>query len=188
MRITGGTFGGRLLKAPKAGPTRPTQDRVREALFSMLMEAVPGARFLDLYAGTGAVGLEALSRGAADVLWVEGDRATARLAAENVAAVAGAEMARRVVLSDVARWLRAAPAAPPYDIVFADPPYELARDGGLADIAATLAARGLVAPGGLFIAEVPEDATVQPGDGWTVIRDRAYGKSRVVIRQRETPR
>lgn len=186
MRITGGQFGGRILKTPKSDAVRPTQDRVREALFSMLVEAVPGARFLDLYAGSGAVGLEALSRGAADVRWIEGDRAVARTATANVAAIAGEEFAAAVAVADAERWLRTAPANTRFDIVFADPPYETARADGLAGLAALLAEKDVVAPGGIFVAEVPIDATVASAPGWTTVRDRVYGKTRLVIRQRET--
>lgn len=187
MRITGGQFGGRIIKTPKGGDTRPTQDRVREALFSMLMEAVPGSRFLDLYAGTGAVGLEALSRGASDVRWVERDRATAALAAQNVAAIAGGDWSANVVVSDVDRWARTASAAQPYEIVFADPPYAEGRENGLMALAGVLLSRDLLVPGGLFITEVPDDATVAPIEGLSVVRDRTYGKSRIVVRQRGNP-
>lgn len=186
MRITGGKFGGRILKTPKSDAVRPTQDRVREALFSILVEAVPGTRFLDLFAGSGAVGLEALSRGAADVRWIEGDRTIARTTAENVKAIAGEGFATAVVTADAERWLRAAPAKTHFDIVFADPPYETARNDGLAGLAALLAEKEIVAPGGIFVAEVPIDATVAAAPGWATVRDRVYGKTRLVIRQRTT--
>lgn len=184
MRITGGKFGGRLLKAPSGGTTRPTQDRVREALFSMLAEVVRGCRFLDLYAGTGAVGIEAASRGAADVVWVESDRAMARLAAENVSAIAGDDFARSVRCEDVGRWIAAARGTGPFDIVFADPPYVEGRDGALASLAAALPPAGLVTRRAVFVAEVPANSTLAPIGGWTVLRDRSYGKSRLVLRQR----
>lgn len=185
MRITGGRFRGRQLKAPKGEGTRPTQDRVREALFSMLSEVVPGSRFLDLYAGTGAVGLEALSRGAAEVQWVEGDRAVARIAAANVAAVAGEEPARSVAVSDVPAWIAAARGARPFDIVFADPPYAEGRDGALAGIARAVIDAGIATRRCVFVAEVPVDAVLSPVRGWETVRDRTYGKTRLVIRQRD---
>lgn len=184
MRITGGRFRGRQLKAPKGEGTRPTQDRVREALFSMLSEVVPGCRFLDLYAGTGAVGLEALSRGAAEVQWVEGDRATARIAAANIAAVAGEDAARNVAVSDVPAWIASARGARPFDIVFADPPYAEGRDGALAGIASAVIDAGIATRRCVFVAEVPVDAVLSPVRGWETVRDRTYGKTRLVIRQR----
>ncbi len=183
MRITGGTYRGRVLKSPKNEATRPTQDRVREALFSMLLAELPGAHFLDLFAGTGAVGIEAVSRGAGDVTWVEGDRAVHRLAVQNVTDIAGAVFARNVVCSDVARWIRTAGRGAAYGIVFADPPYEQAKDGGLAELAELLRANGTIVPGGLLITEMPIEAPVAALPGWEILRDRTYGKTRLVIRQ-----
>lgn len=183
MRITGGQFRGRNVKTPRGDHVRPTQDRVREALFSMLLAELPGARFLDLFAGTGTVGIEAVSRGAGDVTWVEGDRAVHRLAVQNVSTIAGEAFARNVVCSDVARWIRTAGRGAAYGIVFADPPYEQAKDGGLAELAESLRANGSVAAGGLLITEMPVDAPVAALSGWEILRDRTYGKTRLVIRQ-----
>ena len=183
MRITGGEFRGRNLKTPRGDHVRPTQDRVREALFSMLLAELPGARFLDLFAGTGAVGIEACSRGAGDVTWVEGDRGVHRLTVQNVTDIAGADFTRNVYCGDVMRWIRTAGKGGAYAIVFADPPYIQAKDSGLAELAAALKANGTVAPDGLLITEMPIDAPVASFDGWTVLRDRTYGKTRLVIRQ-----
>ena len=149
----------------------------------MLLAELPGARFLDLYAGTGAVGIEAVSRGAGDVIWVEGDRAVHRLAVQNVTDIAGAALARNVVCSDVSRWIRTAGRGTAFDIVFADPPYVQAKDGGLAELAGALKQHGVVAPGGLLIVEMPIDAPVAALDGWEILRDHTYGKTRLVIRQ-----
>ena len=150
----------------------------------MLMHEVPGSRFLDLFAGTGAVGIEALSRGAESATWVERDKAVARLAAENVAAIAGADAATSVVCGDAEAWVRHSGRGAAFTIVFADPPYADARGDGLAGLAEALASGGAVAEGGLLVSELPVDAPVVPFDGWTVLRDRRYGKTRLVIRQR----
>jgi 16S rRNA (guanine966-N2)-methyltransferase len=182
MRITGGEWRGRRIAVPRGERVRPTQDRVREALFSMLAPELPGARFLDLYAGTGAVGLEALSRGAAEVVWVESDRQVCRLARENVARLAGAE--RQVICADAERWLRSGGRGAGFDMVFADPPYEAARTAGLARLAALLRAVAAVAGDGLFIAELPADAAEGGWEGWRLLRDRAYGKTRLLLCQR----
>lgn len=122
-RIVGGRHGGRRLSAPPGRGTRPTTDRVREALFNALDAAVgvAGTRFLDLYAGSGAVGLEAASRGAVGVLLVESDPRAARAAGANIAALGLADRVRLRVGS-VEQVLRAG-SDRPYDIVFADPPY-----------------------------------------------------------------
>lgn len=126
-RIIGGSAGGRKLKTPTGDATRPTTDRVREALFSALeaqLGSLHGLRFLDLYAGSGAVGLEAASRGASAVTAVESDRRTAALIAENARTLG---FAVEVLAHPVARALAAVPVAP-YDVVFLDPPYPLPDD------------------------------------------------------------
>ena len=151
----------------------------------MLLAELPGARFLDLFAGTGAVGIEAASRGAGDVVWVEGDRGVHRLTMQNVTDIAGAALARNVVCSDVSRWIRTAGRGSAFDIVFADPPYIQVKDGGLAELAEALKQNCVVAPGGLLIAEMPVDAPVAALPGWEILRDRTYGKTRLVIRQLE---
>jgi 16S rRNA (guanine966-N2)-methyltransferase len=179
MRITGGELGGRRLKAPAGSRVRPTQDRVRGALFSMLAAAVPGARVLDLFAGTGAVGFEALSRGAADVVWIEADR---RQCAALKAALAALGPGRpgRVACDDCLRWLRRPPDAA-FDLVFADPPYEWAAAHGFAGIAARLRDGGWLRPGGLFVAEQPATVPAAAWDGWELLRDRVYGQTRLAV-------
>jgi 16S rRNA (guanine966-N2)-methyltransferase len=124
-RIIGGTAGGRRLKTPTGEATRPTSDRVREALFSTLesqLGSLTGLRFLDLYAGSGAIGLEAMSRGAGVVTSVESDRRTARMVGENAGTLGFRSV--EVLALPVARVL-GAHARAPYDVVFADPPYPL---------------------------------------------------------------
>ena len=145
-RIIGGSAGGRRLRTPTGDATRPTSDRVREALFSALeaqLGSLHGLRFLDLYAGSGAVGLEAMSRGAGVVTAVESDRRTAGWC--------GQRDRTRLRPSRCARSLvggaRDAPAAP-YDVVFLDPPYPMARRGGRHALA-LLVAHGWVAPAAL---------------------------------------
>jgi len=123
LRIVAGSAGGRRLKVPKGRDVeiRPTQDRIKQAIFSALGERVPGARVLDLYAGTGALGLEALSRGAASALFVEKNRASCQCIRENVA-LCGFAQDGVVREQDAVAHLKGAPTA--YDLVFADPPYE----------------------------------------------------------------
>ena len=125
MRVIAGRYGGRRLQAPPGTGTRPTSDRVREALFSILGARVAGARVLDLFAGSGALGLEALSRGAEAVTFVERAPAALRALRANLEALgADAEVAR----GDASKWLRAASAgARQYDLVFLDPPYRQAE-------------------------------------------------------------
>jgi len=135
-RIVAGRYRGRRLVTPAGSDTRPTSDRVREALFNTLesMTELTGARFADLYAGSGAVGLEAASRGASCVLLVEADPRAGRAARRNIEALAAAP-AVRLAPARVERLVGAPPDAP-YDVVFADPPYALPDD----DLAAMLVA------------------------------------------------
>ena len=151
-RIIGGSAGGRRIKAPTGEHTRPTSDRVREALFSSLessLGSLSGLRFLDLYAGSGAIGLEARSRGAGVVTCVEHDRRTAGLIRDNVHSLGfgGVE----VVAAPVGRALAEPPRAP-YDVVFLDPPYALPADDVEADLAA-LHEHGWLAGDALVVVE-----------------------------------
>lgn len=176
-RIIGGAAGGRRLQTPTGAATRPTSDRVREALFSSIESwcgSLSGLRFLDLYAGSGAVGLEAWSRGASAVTLVESDRRTAALVSAN-ARTLGFPAAEVVALA-VATALGRAPAAP-YDVVFSDPPYPLDDASVAADLAA-LVDHGWLAPGALVVVErarrSPEPAWP---DGVRLDRERRYGET-----------
>lgn len=175
-RIVAGALGGRRLLVPAGRDTRPTSDRVREALFSTLETLVEldGARFADLYAGSGAVGLEALSRGAAHVLLVESDQRAAGVARDNVATL-GAGGSVRVVADRVERVLRGVPDEP-YDVVFADPPYALADKKvnelleGLVD--------GWLAPDAVVVVErATRGAAPDWVEGLTPLASRRYGET-----------
>ena len=184
MRITGGEFRGRSLAVPKSDAIRPTQDRVRQALFNIIQGEVPGCDFVDLFAGSGAVGLEALSRGAAAATFVEQNRRHVAALGRNVAALLGARAgAARVVAADVYGWI-AAYAGPGFAIGFADPPYRLGEEKGYAQVLATLAARNVIRPDGLFIAEMTAVQKAEETPGWDLLRDRTYGKTRLCIWRR----
>ena len=184
MRITGGELGGRLVKVPKSDAIRPTQDRVRAAVFNMLQAEVCGSDFLDLFAGSGAVGLEALSRGAKSVTFVEANRRHLAVLKENLAVLCPASaVATSVVPADCYRWL-AAYSGPGFTLGFADPPYALGEERGYASVLATLAARGVIRPGGLFVAEMTAVQKAEETPGWNLLRDRVYGKTRICIWRR----
>ena len=179
MRIAGGEFGGRTLVVPKSDAIRPTQDRVREALFSILQCEIPGAAFLDLFAGTGSVGLEAISRGAASATFVEMNAKHLESLRRNIDAMAKSARVD-IVRADAYRYI-ASYSGPGYDIAFADPPYALGEEKGYASVLETLAARGVVKEGGLFVAEMTSVQRAEPTPGWELLRDRTYGKTRICI-------
>ena len=183
MRITGGEFGGRNLKVPKSDAIRPTQDRVREALFNIIQFEVAGCEFLDLFAGSGAVGLEALSRGAKAVTFVERERRHLAVLKENVDSFRVQSMAVDIVAADAYRWIERY-AGLGFTIGFADPPYALGEEKGYAQVLATLVERGVIRSGGLFIAEMTAVQKAEETPGWELIRDRTYGKTRLCIWRR----
>ena len=175
-RIIGGSAGGRRLKVPPGERTRPTSDRVREALFSALESALGslhGRSFLDLYSGSGAIALEAASRGAGPVIAVESDRRAAAVVADNVATTG---LGVRVVTSPVERFAaRAADVA--YDVVIADPPYPLANDD-LVAVLASLTTNGWLAAGATLVVE-RSARTPEPEWPGGLARDRRkdYGET-----------
>jgi 16S rRNA (guanine966-N2)-methyltransferase len=176
-RIVAGEAGGRRLAVPPGDRTRPTSDRTREALFGALAALLDlhGARVLDLYAGSGAVGLEAVSRGAAAALLVDEDPRAAATARDNAAALGLAD--RVVVRRDrVPRVLAAGPPDGPYDFVFADPPYAL-PDAEVDAALAALAAGGWLAPGAVLVVErASRGAGPTWPDGILPGRARRYGE------------
>jgi 16S rRNA (guanine966-N2)-methyltransferase len=150
MRVVGGSLGGRTLRAPRGRAVRPTSDRVREALFAILGD-VGGARTLDLFAGSGALAIEALSRGAQSAVLVERDRAAAAAAAANLGALGIAENVATLVRADAFAALRSASArGAAYDLVFLDPPYRDAPRLGR-ELSAALAP--VLAPGARVVVE-----------------------------------
>jgi 16S rRNA (guanine966-N2)-methyltransferase len=176
MRIVAGEAGGRRLAVPPGDRTRPTSDRTREALFGTLAALLDldGARALDLYAGSGAVGLEAVSRGAAAALLVEADARAAATATANAAALGLAD--RVTVRRERVDRVLAAPPDSPYDLVFADPPYALA-DAELAVILATLRRNRWLAAGAVLVVErSSRGAGPDWPDGVRPVKARRYGE------------
>lgn len=178
MRITGGELRSRLVKVPDG--IRPSQDQVRLAVFNALAANVPGARVLDLYAGSGALGLEAWSRGAAEVTWVEKDARVFAVLQGNVRELTGGAAGARCLRADAERHLGGDPGG--YDLVLADPPYEMSRDGLL--LQKTLRALGvgpMVRAGGVLVFELGLAGAVAEAPGWRLVRDRTYGGTRILI-------
>jgi len=160
---------------------RPTQDMVREALFSMLGDRVAGCRFLDLFAGTGAVGLEAWSRGACLVQWVESSRRALPALRRNILELCGEE--GRIWGGDVGRYLKQERDGMPFDAVFADPPYAKPRAGvgrdWLERLLPVLGEGDWLVPGGVFVMEQRADEPLCDHEGWELLKDRRYGDARL---------
>ena len=170
VRIVGGEWRGRLLRFPAVPGVRPTPDRVRETLFNWLQQRVIGSRCLDLFAGSGALGLEALSRGAAHVVFVDVEAAVTRYLLEQLRNF-GSDRAE-VVRSDAVRYLDAPARA--FDLVFLDPPFDSAV---LPEICRRLERGGWLTPGGFVYLEAP--AAAGPPElpaGWTLLKSKRAGE------------
>ncbi len=179
LRITGGTLARRRIAVPPAadqGLVRPTSDKTREALFAALGD-LDGSVVLDLYAGSGALGIEALSRGAARCTFVERDRRTAAIIRANLDALGIAQRAQIVVGDATKHVARAEPAT--FDLVLADPPYQVDVDEAL--VAAVAQA---LAPGGRFVLERDKRSPDPPAAGLSILRSKDYGGTRVVVFQK----
>jgi len=168
VRIVAGSVRGRRLVVPAGTDVRPTSDRVREAVFNALYsldDAIAGATVLDLFAGSGALGLEALSRGAAAVTFIENNREAATALAANIESLGFADRST-VIRMDARRWL---PTAAPFGVAFLDPPYAFAEwDSLLSTLSATLA-----------VVESNRSIAVPPR--WGLVRERRYGATVVQI-------
>lgn len=191
MRVTGGTLRGRQVKVPHGNAVRPTQDRVRQALFSSLAAHLPGTRFLDLFAGSGAVGLEAWSRGAAYVCWVETDPRAYTVLCGNLTALCGQTSAGnpeegwQAVRSDVFSFLKHASTTLPYETIFADPPYDRAGTAQWANrLLEALADTPALAPEGFFVMEQAASEMQAMHWAWSIHTVKTYGETRLVVYKR----
>ena len=183
MRIIGGRLKGRALKAPGGRDLRPTADRVRESLVHILLhgiggEALDGGTVIDVFCGTGALGLEALSRGAGHAVFIDNDAQALACVRKNSGPLG---LAKKVTLLKLdAERLSPPPLAAkaPCGLVFLDPPY----DGGLVPAALQgLAAKGWIAPGTIAVAEVAAKEALEAPRDFTIIDERTYGAARVVF-------
>jgi 16S rRNA (guanine966-N2)-methyltransferase len=182
MRVIAGVAGGIRLDAPKTD-VRPTMDRVKAAIFSSLGEEIIGARVLDLFAGTGALGIEALSRGAASALFVEDNSAAIAAIERNLART---KLDGRVRRQDVFSFLRSTQTREPFKIIFADPPYERTKSGE--EFTSLLLEDSRLAemlePSGIFVLEKRPGEQVARMPLWNIIRAKAYGATEVLFLQR----
>ena len=179
MRVIAGSAGGVRLAVPKRG-VRPTMDRVKAAIFSSLGEAIFGARVLDLFAGSGALGIEALSRGAASAIFVEHDRQSAEAIEKNLAKT---NLKGRVRHQDVFDFLRQRSTAEKFQIIFADPPYERALRGEsyTEKLLSNESLPRLLDPNGIFVLEKRPSETVSELKLWRAIRQKIYGATEILF-------
>ena len=174
MRIIAGEAKGRKLYAPGGEDTRPTADRIRESVFGILGSRTQGARVLDLFGGTGALALEALSRGAARATIVDSSVKAIACIRRNAEAVLGADMARAEIFrADYRQAIER--LAQPFDLVFLDPPYRMETAYG--DALTRLRQRGLLAEGALAILERAEARAIALPEGFSVRDARRYGET-----------
>jgi 16S rRNA (guanine966-N2)-methyltransferase len=179
MRVIAGSAGGIQLTVPRHG-VRPTMDRVKAAIFSSLADQVIGAPILDLFAGSGGLGIEALSRGAASVLLVEEDRQSIAAIEKNLAKT---KLSGRVRQQDVFEFLRRSSLAEKFRIIFADPPYEKTKTGEryTERLLANAALAQLLEPDGVFVLEKRPAERVPDTELWNVIRAKTYGATEVLF-------
>jgi 16S rRNA (guanine966-N2)-methyltransferase len=179
MRVIAGSAGGIRLSVPKSG-VRPTMDRVKAAIFSSLGDATIGARVLDLFAGSGALGIEALSRGASSVLFVEEDRQSASVIEENLAK---AKFEARVRQQNVFDFLRSRSDTPEFQIIFADPPYEKTKSGErfTEKLLRNEHLWRVLTAGGVFVLEKHPSEAVPATKLWRVTRRKTYGATEVLF-------
>jgi 16S rRNA (guanine966-N2)-methyltransferase len=179
MRVIAGRAGGIRLAAPKSG-VRPTMDRVKAAIFSSLGDAIIDARVLDLFAGSGALGIEALSRGAAFVLFVEKDRQLTEAIEKNLAKT---KLDGRVRRQEVFEFLQRSSGTERFQIIFADPPYENTKSGErfTEKLLANEALVRLLQPDGIFVLEKRPDEKLLETELWNVVRRKKYGATEVLF-------
>ncbi len=180
MRVVAGTAGSIPLLVPKS-ELRPTMERVKNAIFNSLAESIPGARVLDLFAGSGSLGIEALSRGAASCVFVESDRSACECIRKNLekTRLKGGE----IMATSAIRWLNQQANPARFDIVLADPPY--AKRPGEHDYTPELLTspglRSTLAPGAIFVLEHLPGAQLPLGDAWECLRQKCYGATEVAF-------
>jgi len=179
MRVIAGSAGGVRLLVPRRG-VRPTMDRVKAAIFSSLGEAIIGARVLDLFAGSGALGIEALSRGAASAVFIENDRQSAEAIEKNLVKT---NLQGRVRDQDVFDFLRQRSNAEKFQIIFADPPYETIKRGesSAEKLLNNETLRQLLEPGGILVLEKSPTDILPQTNLWRVLRQKAYGATEVLF-------
>ena len=183
MRIIAGNFRGRKLVSPKNSPIRPTSDRVKEALFNMIGPKIPGSRVLDLFAGTGSLGLEAISRGAEYAVFVEKNAVSVKTLNENIWLLNIREDCEIIMADAVDALSRLDAKNITFDIVFVDPPY---WENLYKKVLSALAGYDIIKNGGLVIFEHPSDIDIDKDKhSFVPIKNKRYGSTSISILAKE---
>lgn len=175
MRIIAGSLGGRIFESPSGHKTHPMADRVRGGLFNALGD-ITGLRLLDAFAGSGALGFEAISRGADSVVAIETDRIAQRAIQSNIAAL-GVSDRYKLISSPVSGWLTTSPESATFDLVFADPPYNDLHLNSIMDLAVR------VEPNGLLVLSWPGKNPAPKLPGMDIVRQKSYGDAQIIFYQ-----
>lgn len=177
IRIISGKFGGRKIQAPDTSRTHPMSERIRNALFNSVGSEIHDARVLDAFAGTGAVGLEALSRGASHVTFIEKDRVAQKVLTENIQTL-GVENTTEIIRTSVASWL-SMHQGEAFDVIFVDPPY---HDTQFSTVERLF---GVLKPGGLMVLSHPGRGEEPTKAGVVVVDNRSYGNAFLTFYRRD---
>jgi 16S rRNA (guanine(966)-N(2))-methyltransferase RsmD len=178
LRIIAGSARGVRLMAPEGMGTRPTADRLKENLFNILSPQIPGARFLDLFSGSGAIGIEALSRAAESAVFIEESRKAMRVIRENLAKAKLNDRAELLNMSVRQGLNELSSTGRTFDIIFLDPPYQSSH---VDDVLYRLGGAGLLTPDGLIVAELPASLTPRESDAFELMRVKVYGEKKFMI-------
>ena len=179
IRLIAGKYGGRVLEGSGTDRTHPMSERVRNSMFSIIGSEIEGARVLDIFAGSGALGLEALSRGAESAVFVERDRIAQKVIDANITTLGIDKKQAKLVKAPAASWLRTTDAAP-FDIIFIDPPYHDMQLSTVAKIS------GLLKPNGLMVLSYPGNGEVPTELGVVVVDNRSYGNAALAFYRKES--
>lgn len=172
IRVIAGKYGSRTLACPPGNRTHPMGERIRNAIFNSLGSSLEGAHVLDAFAGTGAVGIEALSRGAASATFIESDRTAQRVLQENLGSL-GVGNAAQIIATTVSNWLETTSGA--FDIIFADPPYDNTQVATVTCLAARLASNGM------FVLSWPAQQDAPIIDGFTCVSEKKYADAKIAM-------
>ena len=178
VRLISGIYGGRKIEAPDNSRTHPMSERIRNALFNSLGKSVDGAVVLDAFAGTGAIGLEALSRGAKTITFVEKDRIAQKILTNNITTL-GAEDKTDIIRTTVHNWINSDLSDTQFDLIFADPPYHDTQFSTVSELF------GLLKPGGLMVLSHPGRGEIPTKTGVVVVDNRSYGNAYLTFYRRD---